>query len=110
RGDTLYGVAARVQSPGASRDQMLVALYRANPDAFIGDNINRLKAGAVLSVPSADQAAAIPTSEARQLIQAQSADFAAYRQRLASAVPRVGTPDAGRQAQGQVQASVEDRK
>lgn len=110
RGDTLYGVAARVQSPGASLDQMLVALYRANPDAFIGDNINRLKAGAVLSVPSADQAAAIPTSEARQLIQAQSADFAAYRQRLASAVPRVGTPDAGRQAQGQVQASVEDRK
>lgn len=110
RGDTLYGVAARVQPSGASLDQMLVALYRANPDAFIGDNINRLKAGAVLTIPSADQAAAVSGAEARQLIQAQSADFAAYRQRLASAVPKVGTPGAGRQAQGQVQASVEDRK
>lgn len=110
RGDTLYGVAARLQHAGASLDQMLVALYRANPDAFIGDSIHRLKAGAVLQVPSASEVAALPQSEARRVIQAQSADFSAYRQRLAAAVPRAGTPDGGRQSQGQVQASVEDRK
>lgn len=110
RGDTLYGVAARVQRSGVSLDQMLVALYRANPDAFIADNINRLKAGAVLSVPSSSEAGSVSNSEARQLIQAQSADFAAYRQRLAGAVPKVAASDTGRQATGQVQASVEDRK
>jgi pilus assembly protein FimV len=35
---------------------MLVSLYRNNNDAFLGRNMNRLKAGVVLSVPSAEQA------------------------------------------------------
>jgi pilus assembly protein FimV len=30
---------------------MLVGLFRNNPDAFLGDNVNRLKAGAILNVP-----------------------------------------------------------
>ncbi|WKB52560.1 FimV/HubP family polar landmark protein [Eleftheria terrae] len=110
RGDTLYSIAGRVQRSGVSLDQMLVALYRSNPNAFIGNNANRLKSGAVLSVPSTEQAQSVSTSEARQIIQAQSADFAAYRQRLAGAVPSAGTDEPGRQASGKVDAAVEDRK
>jgi pilus assembly protein FimV len=68
-----------------SLDQMLVSLFRGNPQAFMGDNMNRLKAGAVLSVPSAE-AAAVSQAEAREIIVAQSADFGAYRQRLAQGV------------------------
>ena len=49
-----------------------------------GENMNRLKAGVVLSVPSAETAQAINGAEARKTIVAQSADFGAYRQRLAS--------------------------
>ncbi|MFM7706364.1 MAG: FimV/HubP family polar landmark protein, partial [Rubrivivax sp.] len=71
-GDTLGGIAQRVRPEGVSLDQMLVALFRANPQAFIGGNLNLVKAGAVLEVPSAEQVAAVPPGEARALIVAQS--------------------------------------
>ncbi len=109
-GDTLTRIAARTQREGASLDQMLVALWRNNTQAFIGNNMNRLKAGSVLSVPSAAAAKDIASAEAKQLIQAQSADFGAYRQRLASGVPAVKTSEPARQAAGKVQAQVDDKK
>jgi pilus assembly protein FimV len=109
RGDTLSGIAARVRPEGASLDQMLVSLYRANPDAFMGDNMNRLRAGAVLSVPGAESTQQIDAAEARQVILAQSEDFAAYRQRLAGNVsPAPATEAPARQAAGTVQAEVRD--
>ncbi|MEP6740631.1 MAG: FimV/HubP family polar landmark protein, partial [Caldimonas sp.] len=82
-GDTLSKIASRTQRPGVSLDQMLVSLFRANSSAFMGNNMNRLKAGVVLSVPSTEAAQAVTAGEARQTIVAQSADFGAYRQRLA---------------------------
>ncbi|MDP0919704.1 FimV/HubP family polar landmark protein, partial [Klebsiella pneumoniae] len=45
-GDSLSKVAARTQVSGISLDQMLVGLFRNNPDAFIDGNMNLLKAGA----------------------------------------------------------------
>lgn len=109
-GDTLSRIAGRTQRPGVSLDQMLVSLFRANPQAFMGDNMNRLKAGVVLSVPSADEAGKVAPQAAREVIQAQSADFGAYRQRLASGVTTAATDAPARQATGQVQTQVEDRK
>ncbi|WP_428424734.1 FimV/HubP family polar landmark protein [Methylibium sp.] len=109
-GDTLYRIASRTQQPGVSLDQMLVSLYRSNPDAFLGNNMNRLKAGAVLTVPSADQGKAVSPSDARQVIQAQSADFGAYREKLAGGVPTTVAQDSSRSAAGKVQAEVQDRK
>ncbi|HEX4234971.1 MAG TPA: FimV/HubP family polar landmark protein [Caldimonas sp.] len=111
-GDTLSKIAIRVQRPGVSLDQMLVSLFRANPDAFSGKNMNRLRAGVVLSVPSAETAQAVAAGEARQVITAQSADFGAYRQRLAEATTGAA-PEAEpnrRRSGGKVQASVEDKK
>ncbi|MBE7417840.1 MAG: LysM peptidoglycan-binding domain-containing protein [Ideonella sp.] len=108
-GDTLYRIAKSNQRQGVSLDQMLVALFRSNSDAFIGDNMNRLKAGAVLSVPSSDDAKAITAADAREVIRAQSADFSAYRRRLAGNVPTTKA-DEGRQAKGKVQASVDETK
>jgi pilus assembly protein FimV len=109
-GDTLSKIAARNQNPGVSLDQMLVSLYRANSSAFIGNNMNRLKSGVVLTVPSSESTRAISSAEAREVIQAQSADFSAYRQRLAGAVTQTNVDTAPRQASGKVEASVEDRK
>ena len=74
--------------------------------------MNRLKAGVVLSVPSAETAQAIPPGEARQTITAQSADFGAYRQRLAASTQGtapVAEPNK-RQSAGRVTASVDDKK
>ena len=109
-GDTLSGIANRNLQPGVSLDQMLVALFRANPDAFMGKNMNRLMAGAVLDLPAADTAGRVDAGEARQVIQAQSADFSAYRQRLASNVGSSATEAPSRQAAGKIQTMVEDRK
>ncbi len=109
-GDTLSRIASRTQRQGVSLDQMLVALFRANPSAFMGENMNRLKAGVVLSVPSAETAQAVANPEARKTIVAQSADFGAYRQRLASSTLPAKTEPSARQSTGKVQASVEDRK
>jgi len=64
QGDTLTKIARSLQSgSSAGLDQTMIALYRANPDAF-GGNINILHRGAVLRVPGADQIAALNESEA----------------------------------------------
>ena len=109
-GDTLYRVAGRTQPAGVSLDQMLVGLYRANPDAFIANNVNRLRAGSTLAVPTADEVRDVTPADLRQLITAQSVDFSAYRSRLAQGAPLAQAQEPARQAQGKVQASVDDRK
>ena len=109
-GDSLSLIAQRNAVSGVSLDQMLVGLYRNNPQAFQGNNMNRLKAGAVLNLPSADEAQAVSAPEARQVIVAQSADFSAYRQRLAGTVVPSGNEQPERQAVGKVEAEVQDRK
>jgi pilus assembly protein FimV len=109
RGDTAGRIAAAHKPADVSLDQMLVALLRANPDAFIGGNVNRMKAGAVLDLPSAAEAGATPAAEARRTIVAQSRDFGAYRQRLAENAPTTNVAAADRSASGRLQANVEDR-
>lgn len=110
RGDTLSRIASRVHKPGVSLDQMLVSLFRANPDAFMGQNMNRLRSGVVLQVPGADAVQQVTPQEAREVVQAQSADFSAYRQRLAGATTATPEEAPARQAGGRVQTRVEDRR
>jgi pilus assembly protein FimV len=110
-GETLSELAQQYRPEGVSLDQMLVALYQANPQAFMGENMNRLKTGAVLKLPGAEDVRAVPPVPARELIKAHSADFGAYRSRLAGQVREAASePAASRQARGQVQARVQDRK
>jgi pilus assembly protein FimV len=109
-GDSLSRIAAQHPRAGVSLEQMLVALFRSNPQAFMDGNMNRLKAGVVLNVPSADAAQAVDTTQARQVINAQSADFSAYRQRLAGMATSAKPEGSARQASGKVEASVDDRK
>ena len=109
-GDTLTSLAAANKPSGVSLDQMLVSLYRNNPSAFIDDNMNRMKSGVTLQVPGADTAKQLSTEEAHQIIQAQSADFAEYRHRLAGGVSTVHTDEGKRVASGKVEAKVNDQK
>ncbi|GAA4428393.1 hypothetical protein GCM10023090_27080 [Acidovorax lacteus] len=109
-GDTAGKLANAYRPSGVSLDQMLVAMLRANPDAFIQGNVNRLKAGAVLQMPDESAAQATPAPEARQILAAQSRDFNAFRRNLAGAAPTPEVAGADRSAAGKVQARVEDRK
>ncbi len=68
KGDTLFGVARKVMHDGVTRNQMILALYRANQNVFPGGNIHRLEVGAVLAIPARDEVAKIAAAEAdRQL-------------------------------------------
>lgn len=109
-GETASRIASRNLSSSVSLDQMLVSMLRSNPDAFIGGNINRIKAGAVLDLPSQEQASSISKDEARQVIAAQSRDFNEFRRRLAGKVPAAAVAAPEREATGQVQAEVDDKK
>lgn len=108
-GDTAGRIAAQNKPGTVSLDQMLVAMLRGNPNAFIGGNINRLKSGAVLAMPDSDAAGAVPAGEASQTIIAQSKDFNNFRRKLAEGVATTPVDPADRQAGGKVQAKVEDR-
>ena len=60
-GETLSMIAARVAPSGITGDQMMIAIFESNPDAF-GDNINLLYAGATLRIP--ETAARLPAAAA----------------------------------------------
>ncbi len=109
-GDTAGRIANANRPAGISLDQMLVAMQRANPDAFIQGNINRIKAGAVLQMPDQAAAQATPSGEARQILAAQSRDFGAFRRKLAESAPSATVASAERSAKGSVQTRVEDSK
>lgn len=110
RGDTLNKIAARTKPAEVSLEQMLVALFRSNPDAFVGNNMNRLKTGPVLRIPKADEVAPIEQKEAVREFRAQVADWKAYKERLAaSAASAAETAAGGQVASGKVTAAVDDK-
>ncbi len=84
KGDTLNKIATQVKSDSVSLEQMLVALYRENKGAFVDNNMNRLKAGQILRVPSASDVAGVKQGEAQKEIKVQVANWKVYRENLAS--------------------------
>ena len=70
---------ARGLAQGAGLDQTMIALLRANPEAFIQGNINLLKAGAVLRVPPSAELAQLGEREAAALIREQNAQWRSAR-------------------------------
>ncbi|MFC3549737.1 FimV family protein [Lysobacter cavernae] len=91
RGDTLSEIASRLDAGnGYTLDQTMIALLRANPEAFIGGNINRLKAGAVLQVPAGQELASLDAAQASQIVSQQVQQWRQARR----AVPQPAT-DAG---------------
>lgn len=109
-GDTATKIALASKPTKVSLDQMLIAMLRNNPDAFIAGNVNRLKSGAVLDMPGSDQFDAIPESQASEEVLAQSRDFDEFRRKLAAGIPIVATEPSKRASSGKVQAQVEDKK
>ena len=109
-GDTASKIARATKPVNVSLDQMLVALLRTNPAAFGGNNVNRVKAGSILNLPTAEQVEATPAGEATQIIVAQSKDFNEFRRQLAGSAPSAEVTAAGRIVSGSVQAKVDDKK
>jgi FimV-like protein len=109
-GDTAGRIAAANKPASVSLDQMLLALLQSNPNSFIDGNVNLVKAGAVLDIPTAEQAALLEPGEASRTLVAQSRDFNEFRRKLAQNVSSTPVTATTRQASGKVQAKVEDKK
>jgi len=109
RGDTLTKIAIEHKQPGVSLQQMLVALYRGNLDAFDGKNMNRMRAGKILTIPAS--AAGVSKDDAVREIAAQNTEFAEYRRQIGVAVAE-GPAGArsGRQAAGKIGAPRVERQ
>lgn len=76
RGQTLSQIAGSVaREQGLSRDQAMIALLRANPDAFIRGNLNLLKQGAVLRTPGSDAAAQVDAAQAAAMVREHAAQW-----------------------------------
>lgn len=85
RGETLGKIAQRLKPKEVSLEQMLTGLYRSNPDAFVHNNMNLLKAGATLQVPDKQELLAVSQQEAVKEFRVQVANWKNYRRNLADA-------------------------
>lgn len=63
RGDTLWDIASRIKPEEATVKQAIHALYRTNPRAFADNNVNKLRSGVVLRIPSRDEILALDPEE-----------------------------------------------
>ncbi len=73
-GETAWRIAERLRPQGASVVQTMMALHRANPEAFINNNINKLRRGKILRVPSRDEIMEMSVAEARVAFKASQRD------------------------------------
>lgn len=64
-GDTVWAIAQRIRPRQATMNQTMAAIKQLNPDAFINDNINLLKKGAVLRLPEGSDIRALTQTEVR---------------------------------------------
>ena len=95
RGDTLWGIAERSRAgSGLTTNQMMMAIYRANPEAFLG-NINGLKAGAILRIPDASEAARLDARAASAEARQQHAEWAGAATSAAGASSAAAEPAGG---------------
>lgn len=99
RGDTLYGIASDAShGTGASINQMMIALQSANPEAFFKDNINNLKAGAILRIPTRDEIDKIAAAEATADVHRQYETWRAAKPHPATVVEGTAAQAAARSA------------
>jgi pilus assembly protein FimV len=97
-GQTLGSIAAGLEgAQGYSAAQTMLALLRANPDAFIGGNINRLRTGAVLTIPASSDLAQVDSQQAAAAVHQQIAEWRASRvpavqPAAVASVPNAATP------------------
>lgn len=79
-GDSLWQIANESRiTDRVSINQMMLAIFEANPEAFYQDNINALKKGAILTIPSEDEVMAYSQSTAMALAREQHAAWESFR-------------------------------
>ncbi len=78
RGETLSEIALRMRPQGVTLNQMMIAIYRANPEVFM-HNINLMMAGFVLRVPTMADIQSVRVAEANAEVRTQIEAWRAKR-------------------------------
>ena len=109
-GQTLSSIA-RSAAPGSgvNMNQMLIALKQANPDAFYRDNINALKRGVILRIPTAAEAQTLDVAAAVAEVQRQNSDWRAGRVGKSTAIADAATRSSASGVQGSTANGAADR-
>ena len=81
--EIVYERLTDARANGATMNQMLVALQNQNPDAFIESNVNLIKAGKTIQLPSTAAVLSVDAQLAAETVAAQNQAFKARKQRLA---------------------------
>ena len=87
-GDTASALALKYKDATVTLDQMLMGILRSNPNAFVAQNVNRLKSDASLTLPSTQDVLNLKPKEASEQVQLQRIDFEQYRQALVAKLQR----------------------
>ncbi len=106
RGDTLHKIARQTGPPNVSLERMLVALYRANADEFDGHNMNRIRVGQILRIPSESVIDNVTQADAMDEIRIQAADWDTYRRKLAAASLTSKEPTSRQEVSGKIGAKM----
>ncbi len=115
RGDTAWRIAEQLRTDNQQTiEQVVLALYRANPHAFFGNNVNNLKAGQILKMPESTEIEAVPAVQARTQFRAQYDAWQEYKIKLAGASSAIkvveGEPKAPAVAKGTAPTQKEAKK
>ena len=100
--DNLWNIAKGMQRTNESVEQVMMALQRHNPSAFINNNVNNLKVGKILRLPDDDGVTSLSKQEAREEFLAQTRAWQAGRS------SKAGRPTVSKQP-AKSQAKEEDR-
>ncbi len=104
-GDNLSKIARRLKVSGVSLNQMLVGLYEYNKDAFVNGNMNRLKVGKVIKLPTKEELLSVTRSQANQTVVVHTDNWQNYRQAVAgNASPSISVVDDKQSESGDITA------
>jgi len=105
RGETLWGIAREYsKGSGYSINQAMLALQRKNPEAFIKDNINSLKSGAILRLPAFSELGELTSRQAMLEVLRQEEEL---RTGTRSVAPDFTTPTVADSGDYQASAAAE---
>jgi len=110
RGDTLGEIARQNLRAGVTLNQMLIAIFRANEDAFIRGNINLVRTGKILNIPDAESFGTIDREEANRLVKEHREQWTEYRSRLAAAPTSADAAGGQREVAGRIEQKPEAPK
>ncbi len=109
QGDTLSKIAQQISPEGANLNQIMIAVFRANQGAFIGNNINLLKVGEILHIPSSSEIMGISEQEANAEVKVHVADWREYKNELAGVSNEAPAAETLKQVDtGEIITAVED--